>query len=51
MYTGQLISDLMATVDRVELRAEQQHIDHELHEIFTMQFPLTEGEPTFMGAA
>jgi hypothetical protein len=51
MYTGQLISDLMATVDRAEQRAEQQRMDQELHEIYTMQFPLTEGEPAFMGAA
>lgn len=51
MYTGQLISDLMATVNQAERRAEQQRMDQELHEIYTMQLPLTEGEPTFMGAA
>jgi hypothetical protein len=51
MYTGNLISELMATVDRAELRAEQQRVQQELHEIYTMQIPLTDGEPAFMGAA
>jgi hypothetical protein len=55
MYTGTLISDLMATVERVELRAErsveQQRIAEELHAIFTMQIPVGEGDQVFTGAA
>jgi hypothetical protein len=51
MYTGTLISELMAMVDRVERRAEQQRLTEELHEIFTMQIPVAEGEQAFMGAA
>jgi hypothetical protein len=51
MYTGTLISDLMATVARVEQRADQQRVEQELHEIFSMQIPLADGEPAFMGAA
>ncbi len=51
MYTGNLISELMATVDRAERRAEQQRVQQELHEIYTMQIPLRDGEPAFMGAA
>ena len=53
MYTGTLISDLMATVERVRERSEQQHIadDQELHAIFSMQIPVTESDQVFMGAA
>jgi hypothetical protein len=58
MYTGTLISDLMAAVDRVEHMSEQQRIadDQELHAIFAMQIPVTQGHQTltgqiFMGAA
>ena len=59
MYTGRLISELMATVERAESRAqlqakqsaEQERIDEELHAIFSMQIPLTEGGQVFMGAA
>ncbi|HEV3512633.1 MAG TPA: hypothetical protein VGS05_13085 [Candidatus Sulfotelmatobacter sp.] len=51
MYTGTLISDLMATVERASERAEQQRIEAELHEIFTMQIPLAEGDRAYMGAA
>jgi len=51
MYTGTLISDLMATVERVEQKAEQRRIAEELHEIFTMQIPITEGSRVLMGAA
>jgi len=50
MYTGTLISDLMATVDRVGQQVEQQ-LAEELHEIFTMQIPTTDSEQAFMGAA
>jgi hypothetical protein len=53
MYTGTLISDLMAIVDRVDQRAERQQIaeQQELHAIFAMQIPLTQGDRVFMGAA
>jgi len=49
MYTGTLISDLIATVDRVERRADEK-LTEELHEIFTMQIPV-ENEHRFQGAA
>jgi hypothetical protein len=57
MYTGTLIRDLMTIVDRAKLRAElraelhRTAEEHELHEIFTMQIPLTESDRAFMGAA
>lgn len=51
MYTGNLINELIETVDRVGERLEQQRIAAELHEIFTMQIPVANGENAFMGAA
>jgi hypothetical protein len=51
MYTGTLINDLMATVERVGARAEQQRMEEELHEIFTMQIAEAEGDRAYMGAA
>ena len=58
MYTGTLISDLMAVVERVGQKSEQQRIaeQQELHEIFAMQIPVTQGDQIltgqiFMGAA
>jgi hypothetical protein len=59
MYTGRLISELMATVERAESRAELQakqsaeqgRMDEELHAIFSMQIPVTDGGQVFMGAA
>jgi hypothetical protein len=53
MYTGTLISDLTATVERAELRAEQQRIadERDLREIFAMQILTTPGDQIFMGAA
>jgi hypothetical protein len=63
MYTGTLIKDLMATVERAELRAgqrvehseEQKRVEEELRAIFAMeipvQIPITEGEHVFVGAA
>ena len=50
MYTGTLISDLMKTVERVSNLAEQQ-INEELHEIFTMQVPIEDGNRGYQGAA
>lgn len=58
MYTGKLISELMATVDRVGQETAQQRMAHErdLHAIFAMQTPVTPAdrvfvERLFMGAA
>ena len=53
MYTGTLISDLMATVARAEQKAEQQQIayEQELRTIFAMQIPVTQSDQVFMGAA
>lgn len=53
MYAGTLIEDLMATVERAELAAERQRIsdDQELHAIFAMQIPITDGDRILVGAA
>jgi hypothetical protein len=51
MYTGTLINDLLATVLRAELWAEQQRISQELHEIFSMQIPVPVEDQVFEGAA
>jgi hypothetical protein len=53
MHTGTLISDLTATVERAGQKAEQKRIaeEQELHAIFTMQIPGTQGDQVFMGAA
>ena len=50
MYTGTLIQDLMAMADRVGQRLHQQGMEDELHEIFTMQIPVTD-QQAYMGAA
>jgi hypothetical protein len=50
MYTGTLINDLMKTAERVANVAEQQ-MNEELHEIFTMQIPLTQNDSVYQGAA
>jgi hypothetical protein len=53
MYSGTLISDLIAAVERVGERSEQQRIadDQELHTIFAMRIPVIDGDQVFMGAA
>jgi hypothetical protein len=51
MYTGTLINDLMMTAERVGQMFEQKRMEEELHEIFTMQIPLANGEQAYMGAA
>ena len=51
MYTGTLINDLIATAERVELMLKEKSMTEELHEIFTMQIPVAEGDRAFMGAA
>jgi len=50
MYTGTLIRDLMMTAERVTMVADQRRMAEELHEIFTMQIPLTD-EQAYQGAA
>jgi hypothetical protein len=50
MYTGTLINDLIRTAEQVGNVAEQQ-MKEELHEIFTMQVPVTESDPAYQGAA
>ncbi len=51
MYTGTLISDLMAAVERVRQTSEQQRMaeDRELRAIFAMQIPVTTGDQIFAG--
>ena len=53
MYTGTLITDLMATVRQAEQTAQQHQIavEQELHEIFSMQISLRDTDRIFMGAA
>ena len=51
MYTGTLINDLMATVDEVRQKAEQQKIAEELHAIYTMQVSVPESDQILTGAA
>ena len=50
MYTGTLIRDLMMAAERTAVMAEQQRMTEELHEIFTMQIPVTD-EQAYQGAA
>ncbi len=53
MYTGTLIEELMLAVDQAQQKAEQRRIaeQRELHEIFSMQIPVVDGERIFQGAA
>lgn len=53
MYTGTLIRDLMATVERAEQTAEQKRLAdmHELHRIYALQVPVTRADQILMGAA
>jgi hypothetical protein len=51
MYTGTLISDLMATVERAEQKTREIVMAQELHAIFAMEIPVTDGDQMFMGAA
>ena len=53
MYTGTLITELMATVARAEHTVEQRQsgVSRELHEIFSTQIPVTQDERVYMGAA
>lgn len=51
MYTGTLIQDLMMMAERVGILADQERMSEELHEIFTMQIPITDGQQAYQGAA
>jgi len=56
MYTGKMISELMATVERVGQRVQRQQAaeQEELRAIFAMQIPVGPGDrvgQVFMGAA
>jgi len=45
-----MIQDLMMTAERVVMLSNQQRLTEELHEIFTMQIPVTD-EQAYQGAA
>jgi len=53
MYTGTLITDLLATVQQAEQTAKRHQVvfDEELHAIFSMQIPVIDGDQLLMGAA
>jgi hypothetical protein len=53
MYTGTLIADLMATVERAEQLGRERIIaeEMELERIFELQGPVAEGEQILAGAA
>jgi hypothetical protein len=53
MYTGTLIKDLMAAVERAERGAQQKRIadEMELRRMFELQAPQMDREPVFAGAA
>jgi hypothetical protein len=53
MYTGTMIHDLMATVERAERRARQQQAaeERELQQLFDLQVPVMQDERFYVGAA
>jgi hypothetical protein len=53
MYTGTLINDLMAAVERAELGIERKRIadEKELTRIFELQAPQMRSEQVLVGAA
>ena len=51
LYTGNLISELMAAVEHAERAAEERRVAEELHEIYTMQIAVTPNDRVVMGAA
>jgi hypothetical protein len=53
MYTGTLITDLLATVQQAEqnVRRHQVALEDELRAIFSMQIPIIDGDQLLMGAA
>jgi len=53
MYTGMLINELMATVERAEHSSEQKRItdERELRRLYELQIPMTRNQEIFVGAA
>ncbi|MGO8796683.1 MAG: hypothetical protein ACLQLC_17810 [Candidatus Sulfotelmatobacter sp.] len=53
MYTGTLIRDLMATVERAERGAQQKRLadEIELQRMFELQVIEMQDQPVFAGAA
>jgi hypothetical protein len=53
MYTGTLITDLVATVERAEQGAQQKQIvdEMELQRLFELRVPQMHSEPALVGAA
>ncbi len=53
MYTGTLINDLMATVERAERGVQQKRIadEVELQRLFELQVPQMHDERVLVGAA
>jgi hypothetical protein len=53
MYTGTLIQDLMATVERAERGALQRRVvdELELQRLFELQVPQMQSETVLVGAA
>jgi hypothetical protein len=53
MYTGTLIKDLMAAVERAERGAQQKRVadEMELRRMFELPAPQMHSEPVFAGAA
>jgi hypothetical protein len=53
MYTGTLITDLVATVERAERGLLQKRIaeEMELRRLFELQAPRMHNEPAYAGAA
>jgi hypothetical protein len=53
MYTGTLIKDLMATVERAERNTQRTQYDDEteLHQLFNLPVSEINAEPVLAGAA
>jgi hypothetical protein len=53
MYTGTLIRDLMATVERAEREVRRRQMPDvvELERLYELQIPLRQGDEVFVGAA
>ena len=53
MYTGTLIQDLMAVVERAEraVRGQQVSEVRELQRLYELQIPSIQGDEVFAGAA
>jgi hypothetical protein len=51
MYTGTLISDLLMTAQRAQEGLQQERLEQELREIFSMQISVVDNETAYMGAA